>query len=61
MTVLTSRILFDAGNTIADNERFSFIYDGNAIQLDHILVSDPGADMQYTILTRIPYLITLFR
>ena len=49
MTVLTSRILFDAGNTIADNERFSFIYDGNAIQLDHILVSDPKFITQYTI------------
>lgn len=49
MAVLTTRALFDAGETIADNERFSFILDGNAFQLDHILVSDPGKIRRYVI------------
>ena len=56
LSELTSQTLYDAGKTIADNERYSYILDGNAIQLDHILVSDPASIVQYTI----PHLNSMF-
>lgn len=49
LNVLTTRSLYDAGKTIPEYERFSYILDGNAIQLDHILVSEPAAIVQYVI------------
>ena len=56
LSELTSRTLYDAGKTITDDERFSYILDGNAIQLDHVLVSDPDSIVQYTI----PHLNSVF-
>lgn len=49
LEVLTNHTLHDAGVTIDVSERFSYILDGNAFQLDHILVSDPEVIRRYTI------------
>ncbi len=56
LSALTSTTLFDAGETIERNERFSYILDGNAVQLDYILVSEPRIVSQYSI----PHLNSIF-
>ena len=39
LTVLKGDMLFDPGEKIPVNDRYTYIYEGNSQQLDHILVS----------------------
>lgn len=50
LAALRGNIFHDAGALIDEDERYSYILDGNAIQLDHILVSNPGFVRQFEIL-----------
>lgn len=56
MAALQGKILYDAGSLIDENERYSYILDGNAVQLDHVLVSDPSLVKKY----QIPHLNSIF-
>ncbi len=44
---LMGDLLVDTGNSLPENERFSFVMDGNAVQLDYILFSQ-GFDWVYS-------------
>jgi len=50
LAALRGDIFYDAGVLIDEDERYSYILDGNAIQLDHILVSDLGFVRKFEIL-----------
>jgi len=50
VAALRGSIFHDAGVLIDEDERYSYILDGNAIQLDHILISDPGFVRKFEIL-----------
>ncbi len=50
LAALRGNIFYDAGVLIDEDERYSYILDGNAIQLDHILISDLGFVRKFEIL-----------
>ncbi len=50
LNTLRGNIFHDAALLIDESERYSYIYEGNAIQLDHILVSNPRIVTRFVIL-----------
>lgn len=47
---LQGRLFHNANLSLPENERYSYVYEGNAIQIDHILISNPEIVTRFVIL-----------